>query len=61
MNKMAGVCVRQACLLTSMLEKSKEKYGKLFQGFEPVSSKRIGLAYRKSVFGAQTGQAYKVY
>ncbi len=45
----------------SMLEKSKEKYGKLFQGFEPVSSKRIGLAYRKSVFGAQTGQAYKVY
>ena len=45
----------------SMLEKSKEKHGKLFQGYEPVSSTRIGLAYRKSVFGAQTGQAYKVY
>lgn len=45
----------------SMLEDSIEKYGPLFQGFEPVSSKRVGLAFRKSILGAQTGQSYYVY
>lgn len=45
----------------TMLEKAKDKYGQLFQGYYPASSKRIGLAYRKSVFGSQTGQAYNVY
>lgn len=45
----------------SMLEEAKEKYGSLFQGFEPVPGKRVGLAFRKSIMGAQTGQSYNVY
>ncbi|MGC2880385.1 short chain dehydrogenase [Bacillus subtilis] len=45
----------------SMLEDSIEKYGLLFQGFEPVASKRVGLAFRKSILGAQTGQSYNIY
>ncbi|WP_130860281.1 short chain dehydrogenase [Gracilibacillus phocaeensis] len=45
----------------TILEDSVEKNGHLFQGFEPVSSKRVGLAYRKSILGAQTGQGIYVY
>ena len=45
----------------NVLEKSLGKYGAFFEGFEPVSAKRVGLAFRKSVFGAQTGQSYEVY
>ncbi|MFP3817598.1 short chain dehydrogenase [Bacillus sp. SIMBA_008] len=45
----------------SMLEDSIEKYGLLFQGFEPVASKRVGLAFRKSILWAQTGQSYNIY
>ncbi|GAB2546670.1 short chain dehydrogenase [Gracilibacillus alcaliphilus] len=45
----------------TMLEVSAEKYGSLFQGFEPASSERIGLAYRKSIMGAQTGKGFYVY
>ncbi|WP_066186094.1 short chain dehydrogenase [Gracilibacillus timonensis] len=45
----------------TILEDSVEKNGHLFQGFESVSSKRVGLAYRKSILGAQTGQGIYVY
>lgn len=45
----------------TMLEEAKEKYGPLFQGYEPVKGKSVALAFRKSVFGGQTGQSYNVY
>lgn len=45
----------------TMLKRAQDKYGGLFQGYYPATDERIGLAYRKSVFGNQTGQAYKVY
>jgi NAD(P)-dependent dehydrogenase (short-subunit alcohol dehydrogenase family) len=45
----------------NMLEESIEKYGPLFKGFEPVKGKSVALAFKKSVFGAQTGQSYNVY
>lgn len=45
----------------NMLEESVEKNGHIFPGFEPVSSDRVALAYRKSVDGSQTGQSYNVY
>ncbi|SFL33826.1 NAD(P)-dependent dehydrogenase, short-chain alcohol dehydrogenase family [Gracilibacillus orientalis] len=45
----------------TILEVSVEKNGHLFEGFEPVSSRRIGLAYRKSILGAQTGEGIYVY
>lgn len=35
-------------------------YGDYFHGFEPVSAKRVALAYSKSVEGLQTGHVYCV-
>ena len=39
-----------------VLETSLERYGSWFPGHEPVASKRVGLAYAKSVEGAITGK-----
>ena len=39
-----------------LLDVSVPRYGSFFPGHEPVSSKRVGLAYVKSVEGAGTGQ-----
>ena len=39
-----------------LLDVSVPRYGSFFRGHEPVSSKRVGLAYAKSVEGALTGQ-----
>jgi NAD(P)-dependent dehydrogenase (short-subunit alcohol dehydrogenase family) len=43
-----------------LLEASAEKYDGFFPGHEPVSSKRVGLAYVKSVDGALTGKVIVV-
>ncbi|GAB6989303.1 short chain dehydrogenase [Paenibacillus pini] len=45
----------------NLLEDSQEKYKDFFMGFVPVPGKRVGMAYRKSIQGAQTGQSYEVY
>lgn len=45
----------------NVLEESVDHYGPFFKGFEPVPAKRVALAYRKSILGAQTGQSYYVY
>ena len=39
-----------------LLAVSVPRYGEWFPGHEPVSSKRVGLAYAKSVEGAITGK-----
>lgn len=39
-----------------LLDVSVPRYGEWFPGHEPVSSKRVGLAYAKSVEGAITGE-----
>lgn len=39
-----------------LLDVSVSRYGPLFPGHEPVSSRRVGLAYAKSVEGWSTGQ-----
>lgn len=39
-----------------LLEASVPRYGKWFPGHMPVSSRRVGLAYAKSVEGAITGK-----
>lgn len=42
----------------------EESWGKLhtfFEGFEAVPAKRVALAYKKSVYGLQTGMNYEVY
>jgi NAD(P)-dependent dehydrogenase (short-subunit alcohol dehydrogenase family) len=43
-----------------LLERSVQRYGAWFPGHEPVSSKRVGLAYAKSVEGAITGKVILV-
>jgi NAD(P)-dependent dehydrogenase (short-subunit alcohol dehydrogenase family) len=43
-----------------LLEASAKKYDGLFPGHEPVSSKRVGLAYVKGVDGALTGKVITV-
>ena len=39
-----------------LLDVSVERYEGFFTGFEPVSSDRVGLAFLKSIEGANTGQ-----
>ena len=39
-----------------LLEVSVERYGEFFPGHERVSSKRVGMAYAKSVEGPNTGK-----
>jgi len=44
----------------TVLEESMDAYAPYFRGFEPVSARRVALAYSKSIEGAQTGQIYRV-
>ena len=44
----------------TLLLESVESYGSYFPGVEPVSAKRVAIAFSKSVEGAQTGQVYRV-
>jgi NAD(P)-dependent dehydrogenase (short-subunit alcohol dehydrogenase family) len=43
-----------------LLEASAAKYGSWFPGHEPVSSRRVGLAYARGVEGAASGQVITV-
>lgn len=45
----------------NVVEESWEKYGSLFVGFETVKAKQVALAFKRSIYGAQTGQSYNVY
>ncbi|MBC2061351.1 short chain dehydrogenase [Listeria marthii] len=45
----------------NVLEESWDKLEPFFQGFIPVPAAKAARAFEKSVFGAQTGQSYKVY
>jgi NAD(P)-dependent dehydrogenase (short-subunit alcohol dehydrogenase family) len=44
----------------TMLEESVPTFGPYFPGFDPVSSKRVGLAFVRSIEGGDTGRVYKV-
>ncbi|MFT4437777.1 short chain dehydrogenase [Caballeronia sp. 15715] len=44
----------------TILEESVPVFGSYFCGFEPVSSKSVGLAYLRSIEGPETGRVYKV-
>lgn len=44
----------------TVLEESLPTYGPYFRGFKAVPAAHVGLAYAKSVEGAQTGQIYRV-
>jgi hypothetical protein len=44
----------------TVLTESMDKFGEYFRGYESVSASRVGLAYSKSVEGAQTGEVFRV-
>jgi NAD(P)-dependent dehydrogenase (short-subunit alcohol dehydrogenase family) len=44
----------------ALVLESVEAYGSYFPGVEPVSAKRVAIAFGKSVEGAQSGQVYRV-
>jgi NAD(P)-dependent dehydrogenase (short-subunit alcohol dehydrogenase family) len=44
----------------TVVTESWDLYSNYFAGFEPVPARRVALAYRRSVDGAQTGQIYVV-
>lgn len=52
--------IRINAISPSLLEESAEQYEKVCPGFEPVSSQKVARAYRRSVYGIQTGQIFQV-
>lgn len=53
--------IRINAVSPGLLEVAAQRYDGYFPGHEAVSSKRVGLAFAKSVEGAITGQIIKVY
>tara|TARA_Y100000588_G_C14157352_1_gene883263 strand:+ start:149 stop:751 length:603 start_codon:yes stop_codon:yes gene_type:complete len=52
--------IRINAVSPALLEESVEKYADLCPGFEPVSSEKVARAYRRSIYGIQTGQVFQV-
>ena len=52
--------IRINAVSPTLLTESLPTYGPFFPGFETVSAQRVGLAYQRSVEGAQTGRVYRV-
>ena len=44
----------------ALLEESEEKYRDFFPGYSTVPGKQVARAYRKAIFGQQTGEVIKV-
>ena len=53
--------IRINAVSPALLEPSVEKYATLCPGFEPVSAAKVARAYRKSIYGVQSGQIYHVH
>lgn len=53
-------CIRINAVSPALVQESAQKYAELCPGFEPVSSEKVARAYRKSLYGIQTGQVYRV-
>lgn len=45
----------------NVVEESWERLHTFFEGFEAVPARRVALAFKKSVYGLQTGMNYEVY
>lgn len=52
--------IRINAVSPALLEESADKYAAVCPGFEPVSSAKVARAYRKSIYGIQSGQIYHV-
>ncbi len=44
----------------ALLAESVDRYGPYFQGYDPVSAAKVAKAYRKSVYGLQNGEVYRI-
>jgi NAD(P)-dependent dehydrogenase (short-subunit alcohol dehydrogenase family) len=53
--------VRINAVSPGLLDVSEKQYGHMFPGHAPVSSKRVGRAYVKSIEGAMTGEVLLVF
>jgi len=53
--------IRINAVSPGIVTETKDKYAPLFVRFEPVPARRVAVAYRRSVEGAQTGQVYRVF
>ena len=52
--------VRVNVVSPALLEESVDVYKDFFQGYEPIPAAKAARAFRKSVYGIQTGKIYKV-
>jgi NAD(P)-dependent dehydrogenase (short-subunit alcohol dehydrogenase family) len=53
--------IRINIVSAGIVAETKDLYAPLFNGFEPVTARRVAVAYTRSVEGAQTGQVYRVF
>lgn len=53
--------IRINVVSAGIVAETKDLYAPLFNGFEPVTARRVAVAYARSVEGAQTGQVYRVH
>lgn len=53
--------IRINVVSAGIVAETKDLYAPLFNGFEPVSARRVAVAYVRSIEGAQTGQTYRVF
>ncbi len=52
--------IRINAVSPALLKASVTKYAEICPGFEPVASEKVARAYRKSIYGIQTGRIYHV-
>lgn len=53
--------IRINVVSAGIVDETKDLYAPTFNGFEPVSARRVAVGYVRSVEGAQTGQVYRVF
>ena len=53
--------IRINVVSAGIVAETKDLYAPLFNGFEPVTARRVAVGYARSVEGAQTGQVYRVH
>lgn len=53
--------IRINAVSAGIIDSTQDLYAPAFNGFEPVTARRVAVAYARSVEGAQTGQVYRAF
>lgn len=53
--------IRLNAISPTVLEKSLDKYGAVFPGFEPTTARRVADAFLRSVSGLENGKVIKLW